>query len=207
MMKVLISVALATAALSAHALDIVDALNRGQQVQLSQCESVAEDAPEVAVLRDSFSKLQDARHADTPVTLVVAKCSFGIQVLGGKVIVHPAVAHWNEGERLFVLAHELGHIEHGDWHSFTHVHQEAIPADMSDEQVGLTMRRMAPKMRELMYGFEYNADEYALELLSKMGRDALAEGREAIARVPTPSGSPTHPGTAQRIARLTLALR
>lgn len=189
----------------AWSLDIVEALNRGQRVQADTCVLVDAGQPEAQVIAASFERVKRAAGVTQDVTVRLAECPGQlVQVLGGEILVHPVLASWGEGERLFALAHELGHIINGDWGRFTAEFAAQVGPDMDEAQVNLVLRRMAPRVRELMHGFEYGADEYALGVLDAMGRDSLADGTACINRVPAPPGSPTHPGSSQRIAKLSL---
>lgn len=104
---------------------------------------------------------------------------------------------------MFVLAHELGHIVNGDWHSFTEAFTHYVPSETPDDMVNAAMRRASPQASQLMHGFEFGADVFAMRLLAQMGRDSVADGCAALRRDVPMHTSPTHPGTMQRIAALT----
>jgi hypothetical protein len=198
-------IGLAFANTSARAMDIVAALNASQLEEFSRCTITSDDAPEAKVLQRSFKALQDARAATTSVRLRVADCAHGIQVLAGEVVVPAEVASWDEGERLFVLAHELGHIEHRDWEHLTAAYAESAPRDIAEDDVPRTLSNLRARANQLKRHFEYAADKYAAQLLTRMGRNAQDDAEAALARFWSREDTPTHPGAMQRMAALLLA--
>lgn len=186
----------------ARALDVVQALERGQRVQLERCEQLDRDSHEAQVLQAALTKVLQADANAPPVALRVARCDAFVQVLAGDIVVHPEVATWDEGERLFVLAHELGHIRQAHWQQLTQVLRDTVPVTSTDEQATRLMRHSAPRLQGLLHAFEYDADAYAARLLRAMGRDAQAEAKRAISRQPSVADAPTHPSAPQRLARL-----
>lgn len=185
-----------------HAFDIVAALNLGQKVALDKCEEVADAADDAAVIQASFERVKAAAGIARPITVRIARCNAMVQVLQGVVVAHPAIANWNEGERLFVLAHELGHVVNGDWHTFTSTFAGLVPAETTDAEAPMALRRAQPHVSSLMHGFEYGADSFALSVLETMGRDGVTDGCAALRKDIPVSTTPTHPGTNLRVAAL-----
>jgi len=195
----------------ARAIDIVAALEASQQQKLSRCRVTSADAPEVKVLQQSFDLLLNVRAAlDAPaatssVRLLVADCEHGTQVLAGEVVVPPEVASWDEGARLFLLAHELGHIEHHDWERLTAAYATGMPAEIAEQDVPQALSNVRAHTSALKRRFEYAADKYALRLLTRLGRDGLDDAESALHRIWSRADTPTHPGAMQRMAALMLA--
>jgi hypothetical protein len=209
--QALIAASLICLALSgppAFALDIVAELNASQQQKLSLCKVTSDEAPAAKILQRSFKLLQDARAtmagpaATSSVRLLVADCEHGIQVLAGEVVVPAEVASWDEGARLFVLAHELGHIEHRDWDQLTAAYAKGMPQDIAEEDVPQALTSVRAHTSPLKRNFEYAADKYALRLLTRLGRNGLDDADAALQRIWSRDDTPTHPGAMQRLAAL-----
>jgi len=204
-------ICLALGGAPACAMDIVAALNASQQQKLSLCKVTADEAPEARVLQQSFKQLQDARAtmdapAATPaVRLLVADCEHGIQVLAGEVVVPPEVAHWDEGARLFVLAHELGHIEHRDWDRLMATYAYDMAQNTAEDALPQALSSVRAHTSVLKRHSEYAADKYALRLLQHMGRNGLDDAEAALLPIWSREDTPTHPGAMQRMAALVLA--
>lgn len=185
----------------AHAFDVGQALELGQRIRLENCEPLGSDSPKARVLQASLAQVSKAAETAPPV-LRVARCDAFAQVLAGDIVVHPDLALWGEGERLFVLAHELGHIRQAHWQQFTLALRSAIPVTATDEQAPRLLQRFVPRLQGLLHAFEYEADTYAVRLLRVLGRDAPFEAAQAIARQPANEEALTHPSASQRIHRL-----
>lgn len=202
MKRVLASVILLLCS-QAQAFDIVAALNLGQQVELRKCEAVDDAPAEAAVIQATLERVRIAAGIDHPLPLRIARCSSAAQVLQGVVVAHPSIASWTEGERMFVLAHEIGHVVHGDWHTLTETFSQIVPAEATDAEVGPALNRQAGRIRHMQHGFEFEADAFACALLAKMGRDGVIEGTAVLRKDIPRYATPTHPGTRERLAALT----
>lgn len=95
---------------------IVAVLHHSQQLRLDAMAPADRDSPRAQRLRETFDML--VRHLRTlpPVELRVVRGEVFAETLQGEVIVaNEALADLSEGERLFALAHELGHVMLGHW--------------------------------------------------------------------------------------------
>src|SRR5512138_1249379 len=111
-----LAVMVATCAASAvQANDIIQVLHESAQRRLDAMP-LAPDGPRAQAVRASFELV---RHAVAPVLGVELRVVSGATVAetldGRVVVVNEALADAPEGVRLFVLAHELGHVQQGHW--------------------------------------------------------------------------------------------
>lgn len=86
---------------SSQAFDIVEALERGQQVQLAKCAAEDDSTEGAAIIKASFERVREAAGLPQHIQLRLARCNAMVQVVAGQVVAHPSLADWNEGERLF----------------------------------------------------------------------------------------------------------
>jgi hypothetical protein len=139
-MRGLLIIVVVLACGTAHAEDagaspgIVAVLHNSQQLRLDAMVPVDRDNPRAQRLRESFDML--VRHLRTlpSVELRVVRGEVVAETLQGRVVVaNEALADLAEGERLFALAHELGHVMLGHWAQLGLLYQKWVPAAVRQE--------------------------------------------------------------------------
>jgi len=120
------------------------------------------------------------------------------------VLANESLADLSEGERLFVLAHELGHIELRHWEQTQRLYQKWVPGVVTPDQTEPVAALLGRDASGLAYQQELEADAFALRTLHALGRptqDALS----AFMHLGMTHDTATHPGTRKRLASLRTA--
>ncbi len=200
---------------------IVDVLNRSQAQRLAQVDDAAHGVarPEaVTVIEASFRALLavvaaregdtiDAKpHAQAPlarrVQLKVVRSDSLAETLHGRVIVvDERLADLPEGERLFVLAHELGHVALNHWATLGRLYQQHVPAEVMRPQTEAVADLLGREASALAHRHEFAADAYGLRALQRLG---FGEPQVVglFMRLGLQRDTATHPGTRKRLALL-----
>ncbi len=182
---------------------IDEVLERSQISRLQSLPTVALDDPRSAIVRASFERLLAAGHRPpVAVELHVVEGSVVAECLFGRVVVaNASLAEMPEGERLFVLSHELGHLINGDWADLGSAFRKYIPGDVVPGETDSLLLRFGPQMSALSHRYEYNADAYALRALQQLGF-GLDSVLASFVRHGVRHDTATHPGTRKRVAHL-----
>jgi len=182
--------------------DIVDVLRRSQDQRLQAQPLADADSGRAATVQRSFQALLQALPSAPSVELRVTRGAVLAETLHGHIIVaHETLAEMPETARLFILAHELGHVAMQHWLRTALLYQKWVPGAVTPV---LTEPVAAPLGREasaLAHEQEFTADAFAAKLLQALGRsddDLFAVFRHLGAVHDTA----THPGTRKRIASL-----
>lgn len=189
----------------AAAEDIVDVLRRSQQMRL-EAMPLAADGPKAAAIRSSFEQLRAALPDDVAAELRVVSAGTVAETLHGRIVVaHESLADLPEGARLFVLAHELGHVASNHWQQMGAVYRHWIPGEVKPETTNPVAGPLGREASATSHRQEYEADAYALQVLRRLGRspqDAFA----AFMQQGMLQDTATHPGTRKRVASLRAAM-
>lgn len=189
----------------AAAEDIVDVLRRSQQMRL-QAMPLAAEGPKAAAIRSSFEQLRAALPDDVAAELRVVSAGTVAETLHGRIVVaHESLADLPEGARLFVLAHELGHVASNHWQQMGAVYRHWIPGEVKPATTDPVAGALGREASATSHRQEYEADAYALQVLRRLGRspqDALA----AFVQQGMLQDTATHPGTRKRVASLRAAM-
>jgi Zn-dependent protease with chaperone function len=182
--------------------DIIDVLRRSQEQRLQAQTPADADSDRVATVLRSFQSLLQALPTAPAVELRVTRGPLLAETLHGHIIVtHEDLADMPEPARLFILAHELGHVAQQHWLRTALLYQKWVPGAVTPE---LTDPVTAPLVREaaaLAHEQEFAADAFAARLLQRLGHgdDELLAVFRHLGAV---HDSATHPGTRKRIASL-----
>lgn len=184
---------------------IVDVLQRShaQRLQtLGDARHGPASADAVQRISHSYQALIDKLGFAQPVSLRVVRGEAMAETLQGRVlVVDESLAALPEGERLFVLAHELGHVALGHWSQLGQLYQRHIPDEVMRSRTDAVAALLGREASALAHAHEFAADAYGLAALRRMGR-----GPEDVMGLFTRFGisrdTPTHPGTRKRIAQL-----
>lgn len=196
--------ALGLLAAGASAGDIVDVLRHSHDRRLATMPET-EDGARAAVVRRSFERVMAAAAPDVPVQLRVVSAGTVAETLHGRiVVVHESLALMPEGVRLFVLAHELGHVIHRHWMQVGLLYKRWVPGEVVPEKTDPVAGALGRAASGQAHRHEFEADAFALGVLRRLGgspQDAVA----AFIAQGVQHDTATHPGTRKRIAFLRAA--
>jgi Zn-dependent protease with chaperone function len=189
------------AAAAAQASDIIHVLHESAQRRLNGM-TLAPDGPRARLVRESFERLRLAVAPDKVVDFRVVTGSTVAETLDGRVIVaNESLADAPEGVRLFVLAHELGHVRHGHWRQVGDLYKRFVPGEVVPQTTDHVAGPLGRAASDQAHRHEFEADAFALKALRTLGRtpdDAFA----AIRHQGMQQDSATHPATRKRLASL-----
>jgi len=184
---------------------ILGVLARSQDTRLAQAHVVDPAGARARAVRASFETLVQALRVAHLVELRVIDGPTVAETLQGRVVLaHESLADLSEGERLFILAHELGHIELRHWEQTQRVYRKWVPGAVEPQQTEPVAALLGRDASALAYRQEFEADAYALHALQRLGlgsQDAVA----AFMHMGAMHDSATHPGTGKRLAALRAA--
>lgn len=198
-------VAAGLVAAPAAAESIQQVLARSQQLRLEQVVTVAADDARALVIRQSFERVLAQAEGVVRVELQVVTGPVVAETFHGSTIVaNVSLADLPEGERAFILAHELGHVAHAHWATVNQVYAKHIPGEVLQSATDAVAGLLGREMSALSHQQEFEADAYGLRTLQRMGwgvDTALATFTRAGVQFDTA----THPATRKRMASLRLA--
>lgn len=185
--------------------DIVDVLRRSQQQRLDAMP-IAAESPRVEILRRSFEQVRRALPEDVVAELLVVSGGTIAETLHGHVVVaHESLADMPEGARLFVLAHELGHVAGHHWQQMGAVYRHWIPGEVKPETTDPVAGALGREASTASHRQEFEADAYAMRALRAMGRTPQ-DAFSAFVQQGMLQDTATHPGTRKRVASLRAAM-
>lgn len=185
--------------------DIVDVLRRSQQLRLDAMP-VAAEGPRAELIRRSFDQLRQALPSDTVAELRVVSAGTLAETIHGRIVVaHESLADLPEGARLFVLAHELGHVASQHWQQMGAVYRHWIPGEVKPETTDPVAGPLGREASATSHRQEYEADAFALQVLRRLGRSPQ-EAFTAFVQQGMLQDTATHPGTRKRVASLRAAI-
>lgn len=199
---------LAAAGPSAWCESITEVLARSQQQRLEANTEADPQAPATRTVRQSFDAL--LKHVSHGGALpacelrVVTGPALAETLHGRVIVVNQSLANLTEGERLFILGHELGHVLQGHWPQMTKVYQTWIPGEVVKEKTDAVAGRMGREASALAYQHELEADNFGLRVLRELGYPPQ-QAFSAFVSLGMQHDSPTHPGTRKRLASLRAA--
>jgi Zn-dependent protease with chaperone function len=206
MRRWIVTLTLLLAGIAAHSDEgILGVLARSQLTRLDHTPVADPESARALTVRTSFETLMRELGLHQPVELRVINGDTIAETLQGRIVLaNESLADLDEGERLFILAHELGHIELRHWQQLEHVYQKWVPGAVTPEQTEPVSALLGREASGLAYQQEFEADAFALRTLHALGRpstDAVA----AFVHMGMNRDTPTHPGTRKRLALLRAA--
>lgn len=186
--------------------DIEHVLERSQAQRLESTTPVPADDARAIVVRASFERLLAVADgaAGQAISLQVVRGPFVAETFHGSLIAaNVDLADVPEGERLFVLAHELGHAVQGHWAAVGAVYRKHIPEEVMQSRTDAVAALLGREMSALAHEHELAADAYAMKTLLQLGF-GLDVALATFARHGVQRDSATHPGTRKRVASLRL---
>lgn len=189
----------------AHGEDIVDVLRRSQQQRLDSLEAAAE-GERAQTVRRSFEFLRERLAPLPPIDLHVIKGGVVAETLHGHVIVaNESLADLPEGERLFILAHEIGHVARQHWLQLGVVYKRWIPGEVTPAATDPVAGPLGREASHTAHRHEFEADTYALQALRRLGYPSEV-AFSSLRLMGLQQDTATHPGTRKRLASLRDAL-
>lgn len=185
--------------------DIVDVLRRSQQVRLDAMP-VASEGSRTQTVRRSFEQVRAALPADVPAELRVVSAGTIAETLHGRIVVaHESLADMPEGARLFVLAHELGHVAGLHWQQMGAVYRHWVPGEVTPQATDPVAYQLGREASATAHRQEFEADAYAMRVMRLLGRPPQ-EALAAFTHQGLQQDTATHPGTRKRVASLRAAM-
>jgi len=181
---------------------ILSVLARSHRQKLDELKRQAVSDPRAELLRQDFEGLLARQSPPPDVELLVVDGPVHAETLAGRVVVISAgLAVLDEGERLFILAHELGHVQMGHWAELCAVYARHIPAEVTPDVTDAVAPKLGREASALVHGHEYAADAFAWRSIRARGW-GLGSVRGALMVVPNVGDTSTHPATRKRLAHL-----
>jgi hypothetical protein len=201
-MRAMVCLLLVLGAVPAWCEDITDVLERSQRQRLESLPLADAQSERALVVRASFDKVVRASGCTEAVELRVIRGATVAETLHGHVVVaNESLADMPEGERMFILAHELGHVAMGHWSQMGELYKHHIPGAVVPENTDPVAGALGRDASGLSHRHELDADAFSLRTLHALGRsdeDAIS----AFKRMGLTRDTPTHPGTRKRMASL-----
>lgn len=183
---------------------IAQVLERSQALRLAALKPVPATDARAQLLQQGLQKVlaQAPQAQGVPVTLQVVTGPVLAETFHGRLlVVHADLAARPEGERLFVLAHELAHAVHADWAAVHAVYRRHIPAEVVQQRTDPVAALLGREMSVLSHEQELNADAFAMQVLGRLGY-GIEVAIATFARHGVQPDTPSHPGTRRRMAWL-----
>lgn len=186
----------------AQAEGIGEVLDRSQQQRLSGFGPADPQAPATLRVRASFEALVRATGLQQRVELQVVTGEVVAETIQGRVIVaNQSLGDLHEAARLFVLAHEIGHVSLGHWPKMTLLYQSWLPGELIQARAEAVASLLGRDASALAHRQEFEADAFAMRTLHAMGRSS-EEIVDTVRSMGVFSETTTHPGTHRRLAAL-----
>lgn len=187
----------------AGAEDIRAVLQRSQAQRLSTYPTVADTDAQAQQIRRSFDQvLAVMGPLPTPVELRIVSAPIVAETLQGRIVVaNQSLAHLPEGERQFVLAHELGHVMLGHWGELGALYQQFIPGEVRPDTTDPVARSLGRAASTQAHRHEFEADAFGFQAITRLGHPADTVHRFFL-RMGVVQDTATHPGTGKRVAQL-----
>ncbi|MET0544096.1 MAG: M48 family metalloprotease [Variovorax sp.] len=184
--------------------EIVRVLQVSQQKQLDAMTLADATSPRALAVRESFEKLLHGLRSPalSKVELRVVRGEPVGETLQGRIVVaNVALADLPEGERIFILAHELGHVILDHWTQVGLLYAKWVPGAVVQQETDAIADRLGRDASALAYRQEFEADAFALSTLRALGLpDQIVVA--AFMDLGWRSDTATHPGTRKRLAAL-----
>lgn len=184
---------------------ILGVLARSQLARLDRANATDPASTRARTVRTSFETLARVLALRHPVELRVIEGETVAETLQGRVVLaNESLADLSEGQRLFILAHELGHIELRHWEQTQRLYQKWVPGAVTPDQTEPVAALLGRDASGLAYRQEIEADAFALRTLHALGRSSQ-DAVTAFMQLGMSHDTATHPGTRKRLAALRAA--
>lgn len=183
---------------------IEDVFARSQATRLATLPVAGADVPGAVALHGSFERLLRDRPLPAGVELRVVASGAEAETLSGHVVVlNHALGDLPEISRLFLIAHELGHVAGGHLQERIALYRHHIPGEVVQSRTDAVAPLLGREASEQAHAHEFEADGYAMRTLLDLGysRDDLLDMFKRLGHHGTTA---THPATSKRFAHLRL---
>ena len=181
---------------------IGEVLERSQQMRMDAHPVLDPAAPAAVKIRTSFQTVLGAAGQLPALELRVVSGAPLAETLQGRVIVvDESLADARESDRLFVLAHEVGHVALKHWPQMRKLYQAYIPGEVVRQHTDSIANLLGYDASALAHRQEMEADTFAMRTLRSIGHPP-EEAFQALMQQGVHGDSATHPGTMKRIASL-----
>ena len=184
---------------------ILGVLARSQLARLDRAPAADPAGARARVVRTSFETLARVLQIRHPIELRVIQGETVAETLQGRIVLaNETLADLSEGERVFILAHELGHIALRHWEQTERLYQKWVPGVVTPQETEPVAALLGRDASGLAHRQELEADAYgarALYLLGRPSQDAVT----AFMHLGVSPDTSTHPGTRKRLASLRAA--
>jgi Zn-dependent protease with chaperone function len=182
--------------------EIVAVLERSQAMRLESFAQAEAQGPRALIVRGSFDRLVQSAGSNAPVELRVVTGAVSAECLLGRVVVaNESLADLDEPVRMFLLAHELGHVALGHWQRLTQLYARYVPGAVAPRNTDAVADALLSEASHLSVQHELQADAFALDLLRSLGYP-LEDMLGAFFVNGMQRDTSTHPGTGKRVAHL-----
>lgn len=186
--------------------DIVDVLRRSQQQRLDSFVPAAANA-RTETIRRSYERLREQLGPLPAIKLHVVRGPVTAETLHGHVIVvNESVAELPEGERLFLIAHEIGHVVNRHWMQLGLVYRHWVPGEVTPQTTDPVAGPLGREASMTAHRHELEADLFALRALEHIGVPTDA-AFSSLRLMGLQQDTATHPGTRKRLSSLRAATR
>lgn len=179
--------------------DIVEVLERSQTMRMQALPPAAPDSVRAARVHASFERLAMALPGRVELRIVGGGV-YAEAMLGNVIVASEALADMPEGERLFILAHELGHIALGHWDELCALYRRHIPGEVRPETTDPVADALGAEAHEQAHRQEFAADAYGYRVIFQLGF-RMDTAYAVMLRAPEPGDTATHPSTRRRLAQ------
>lgn len=195
-----------TLAAGARGEDIIDVLRRSQQQRLDGF-ATAPAGERTELIRRSFERLREQLGPLPPIDLHVVRGPVIAETLHGHiVVVNESIADLPEGERLFLLAHEVGHVVNRHWMQLGLVYRHWVPGEVTPQSTDPVAGPLGREASHTAHRHELEADLFALRALEHLHVPTDA-AFSSLRLMGMQQDNATHPGTRKRLASLRAATR
>jgi Zn-dependent protease with chaperone function len=183
---------------------IEQVLDRSQMMRMAQRPGADARSPAALRVRHSLQRLAALSGTDAPtVELVLLGGDLFAEALLDRpgIAVSEAVGDLPEGERLLLLAHELGHVRLAHARALKALYRTHIPGEVRPETTNHVSAALGQEAHALSHRHEHEADAYGYALVRTLGF-GIDTAFALLTRQGMQQDSATHPGTRRRIAQL-----
>jgi hypothetical protein len=195
------------ACLHANAAESIEqVLERSQMMRLSQRPAAEANSAAAQRVRQSLQRLTALAGTNAPpVELVLVGGDLFAEALLDRagIAVSQAVGDLSEGERLLLLAHELGHVRLSHARALKALYHTHIPGEVRPETTDSVSAALGREAQTLSHRHEHEADAYGYALVRTLGF-GIDNAFALLTRQGMQHDSATHPGTRRRLAQLRL---
>ena len=198
-------IVLMAACMHANAAESIEqVLDRSQMMRVAQRPPAEMQSAAVQRVRQSLLRLTTLAGADAPPVelLLVGGDLFAEALLDrAGMAVSQAVGDLPEGERLLLLAHELGHVRLAHARALKALYRTHIPGEVRPETTDSVSAALGREAHALSHRHEHEADAYGYALVRSLGF-GIDNAFALLTRQGMQHDSATHPGTRRRLAQL-----